>query len=152
MLILTFTIKKKLKVGFMSLLYIVWYGLVRAILEFVKIGQAMWGNVRAVQLICFICAGIGIILLILLQLGYIKLETPKMYERHFKLVHEPPPYVEVPAGGFVEDSSDLNVSTASDSAIESKNDINENIHSDSNEFSENINTNDNQIDKTEDKE
>lgn len=94
MLILTYTIKKKLKVGFMSLLYIIWYGVVRGVLEFVKVGQLMWGNVRAVQLICFLCAAAGVGVLVLLQLGYIKFETPKMYERHFAIVHEPPPYEE----------------------------------------------------------
>lgn len=94
MLVLTYTIKDKLKVGFMSILYVIWYGLVRGILEFVKIDQLKWGNIGAVQLICFIAAGIGVVFLVLLQLGYIKLETPKMYERHFQLVHEPPEYVE----------------------------------------------------------
>lgn len=101
MIALTFTIKKKLKVGFLSGLYIIWYGVVRGILEFVKVGQLYWGNVRAVQLICFLCAAVGVVLLVLLQLGIIKFETPKMYERHFKIVHEPPPYVEETANGAV---------------------------------------------------
>ena len=101
MIALTFTIKKKLKVGFLSGLYIIWYGIVRGILEFVKVGQLYWGNVRAVQLICFLCAAVGVVLLVLLQLGIIKFETPKMYERHFKIVHEPPPYVEEIANGAV---------------------------------------------------
>ena len=43
----------------------------------------------------------GVVLLVLLQLGIIKFETPKMYERHFKIVHEPPPYVEETANGAV---------------------------------------------------
>lgn len=94
MLALTYTIKKKLKVGFLSILYIVWYGVVRGILEFVKVDQLMWGSVRAVQLICFICAAIGFVILGLLQIGFIKLETPKMYDRHFKVVHEPPAFGE----------------------------------------------------------
>lgn len=94
MIALTYTVKKKLKVGFLSLLYIVWYGVVRGILEFVKVNQLMWGSVKAVQLICFLCAAIGVVVLVLVQLGYIKLETAKMYDKHFKVVHEPPPYVE----------------------------------------------------------
>ena len=94
MLALTFKKKKKLKVGFLSVLYIIWYGVVRGILEFVKVGQLMWGSVRVVQFICFLCAAVGVVFLILLQMGYIKFETVKMYERHFKNVHEPPEYVE----------------------------------------------------------
>lgn len=94
MLALTYTIKKKLKVGFMSILYIIWYGVVRGVLEFVKVGQLMWGSVRAVQLICFLCAAIGLVVLALLQIGFVKFETPKMYDRHFKIVHEPPAFGE----------------------------------------------------------
>ena len=111
MLALTFTIKKKLKVGFMSVLYIIWYGVVRGILEFVKVGQLMWGSVRVVQLICFLCAAVGVVFLVLLQLGIIKFETAKMYERHFQIVHEPPEYVEGVSDIIVEedDNEDLKV-------------------------------------------
>ncbi len=106
MLTLTFTIKKKLKVGFLSVLYIIWYGVVRGLLEFVKVGQLMWGSVRAVQFICFLCAAIGIVFLVLLQLGYVKFETPVMYERHFQLVHEPPEYVEGQFDNIVTDDTE----------------------------------------------
>lgn len=106
-LALTFTIKKKLKVGFLSFFYLIWYGLVRGCLEFVKIDQLMWGNVRAIQLICFICVGIGIILLVLLQKGIIKLETQKMYEKHFQIVYEPPEYIESVVNDIVVNANDI---------------------------------------------
>lgn len=75
--------KNKLKVGTISVGYVVWYGLLRGTLEFIKIDQMMWGNIRAIQLICYIAACIGIVVMILLQKGIIKLETEKMKERHF---------------------------------------------------------------------
>ena len=95
----------------MSVLYIIWYGVVRGILEFVKVGQLMWGSVRVVQLICFLCAAVGVVFLVLLQLGIIKFETAKMYERHFQIVHEPPEYVEGVSDIIVEedDNEDLKV-------------------------------------------
>ncbi|MDE6967624.1 MAG: prolipoprotein diacylglyceryl transferase [Clostridia bacterium] len=102
MLALTYTIKKKLKVGFLSILYIIWYGIVRGLLEFVKVGQLMWGSVRAVQFICFLCAAVGVVFLVLLQLDIIRFETPKMYDRHFKIVHEPPEF-----GAVIEQSIDI---------------------------------------------
>lgn len=82
----------KLKPGFMSVCYIIWYGLVRGILEFVKEDPLMWGNVRAIQMICFIAAFAGIIVLILLQTGKIKFETERMRLKHFNIALEPPPY------------------------------------------------------------
>ncbi len=85
--------------------------MVRGILEFVKVGQLMWGSVRVVQLICFLCAAVGVVFLVLLQLGIIKFETAKMYERHFQIVHEPPEYVEGVSDIIVEedDNEDLKV-------------------------------------------
>lgn len=124
-LALTFTIKKKLKVGFLSFFYLIWYGLVRGCLEFVKIDQLKWGNVPAIQLICFICVGIGIVLLVLLQLGYINLETQKMYERHFNIIYEPPAYIE----GELNTSTNIDIINSIDNEIDRNN---ENIHNNSN--------------------
>ena len=91
---LMFTLKEKLKVGAVAALYVFWYCLVRGILEIWKVGNLMWGNIGAIQLICYILAPVGLVLLVLIQLGYIKLETTKMYDRHFSVVYDPPAFVE----------------------------------------------------------
>ena len=108
MLGLMFTLKDKLKVGVLSSIYIVWYGLVRGILEIWKIGNLMWGNIGAIQLICYILVPIGIVLVLLIQFGFIKLETPMMYEKHFKVVHEPPAYVDPDAVSIPDSIDDEN--------------------------------------------
>lgn len=93
-LYLFFHFKDRLKPGFLSVCYVIWYGFVRGTLEFVKYDPLMWGSVRAIQLICYLCAAVGIVVLVLLQTGKIKFETEKMYMKHFNIVLEPPPYVE----------------------------------------------------------
>lgn len=96
-LILIYKFQNKLKCGFISVSYVIWYGIVRGILEFVKIDQLTWNGIRVIQLICFICAGLGIIVLVLLQLNIIKLETDKMRQLHYIHVsHEPPEYESSP--------------------------------------------------------
>ena len=74
---------KKIKVGTITVGYIVWYGILRGTLEFVKINQMTVGGIRVIQLICYIVAVIGIILMILLQKGIISFETDKMRKNHF---------------------------------------------------------------------
>lgn len=68
----------------------------------------MWGSVRVVQFICFLCAAVGVVFLILLQMGYIKFETVKMYERHFNNIHEPPEYVEGQFDNIAIDDNETN--------------------------------------------
>ena len=103
---LMFTLKDKLKVGSIAALYIFWYCLVRGILEIWKVGNLMWGDIGAIQLICYICAPIGLVLFLLIQFGIIKLETKKMYDRHFSVVHEPPSYVDVDENNMLSDEED----------------------------------------------
>ncbi len=91
-LVIMFVMRKygnKLKVGAISVGYLIWYGILRGTLEFVKIDQLKWGNVRAVQLICYIFAMIGIVIFILLETGVIKLETEEMKRRHFSRYNDP---------------------------------------------------------------
>ena len=82
-LVLMLKMGDKLKVGTISIGYVIWYGVLRGLLEFVKIGQLKWGNVRVIQLICFVLSAIGVVVMILLQKGIIKFETEKMRKAHF---------------------------------------------------------------------
>lgn len=84
----------RLEAGVLSVGYIMWYGIVRGCLEFLKVKPHMWGNVKAVQLICFIVVPIALIILILLQRGVISLETQRMYNAHFRIPLEPPVFEE----------------------------------------------------------
>ena len=93
-LALMFKFKDKLKVGSLLTLYAVWYALVRGILEIWKIGNLSWGSIGAIQLICYIIAPIALVFFFLIQFDIIKLETQKMYDRHFSVVNEPPAYIE----------------------------------------------------------
>lgn len=119
-LILTYTIKKKLKVGFLTFLYILWYGLVRGCMEFVRVGHVVWGGIVIAQFAAFFAAALALLILILLQVGVIKFETPRMYERHFQLVHEPPPYIEK-----VSEQIEVDCSNLADSASTDNDDKNE---------------------------
>ena len=77
-LLLFYLPKKPLKNGTFALFYLMWYGLVRGSLEFLKgEGTQTIGNsgVKMVQLICYIMSIVTIVLQVLLQLGKIKVET-----------------------------------------------------------------------------
>ncbi|MDE7216326.1 MAG: prolipoprotein diacylglyceryl transferase [Clostridia bacterium] len=77
-LLLYYLPKKKLKAGTFSLFYLMWYGLVRGTLEFLKGSDTQTiGNsgVKTVQLICYIMSIVAIVLQILLQTGKIRLES-----------------------------------------------------------------------------
>lgn len=87
--------KERIKPGVLTTGYLAWYALVRGCLEFLKEDPHRWGNVKAVQCICFIVLPIAIIFLVLLQRGVISLETQKMYRMHFNVPSEPPEFVEV---------------------------------------------------------
>ncbi|MDE6614112.1 MAG: prolipoprotein diacylglyceryl transferase, partial [Clostridia bacterium] len=77
-LLLFYLPKKPLKTGTFGLFYLMWYGLVRGTLEFLKgdgpktIGNS---NVKMVQLICYIMCIVTIVLQVLLQLGKVRSET-----------------------------------------------------------------------------
>lgn len=107
-LILITKYQDKLKCGFISISYLIWYGVVRGILEFIKIKQLTWYGIKVIQVVCFICAGLGVVALILLQKNIIKLETDKMRKLHFiKVEHEPPIFDE----GLTKDSVESLVDT-----------------------------------------
>ena len=77
-LLLFYLPKKPLKNGTFALFYLMWYGLVRGSLEFLKgEGTQTIGNsgVKTVQLICYIMSVVTIVLQVLLQLGKIKVES-----------------------------------------------------------------------------
>ena len=120
-MVVIFKYKDKIKVGLISLFYVLWYCLVRGLLEFVKVGQLYWGNVRAVQLICFLAIPIVLVFIVLVQMGKIKLETEKMYERHFKIVHEPPPFEE--ENDTIEELESIVENKLTDEENENSNDI-----------------------------
>lgn len=127
-LLLMFTLKDKLKVGSLLTLYVVWYTLVRGILEIWKVGNLMWGNIGAIQLICYIIAPIALVVFFLIQFDIIKLETPKMHDKHFNIVHEPPAFVEScsEADSLITLSSDesVNDNNGNDNVIDSlENDV-----------------------------
>lgn len=94
-LYLIYRYKERIKPGVLTTGYLAWYALVRGCLEFLKEDPHRWGNVKAVQCICFIVLPIAIIFLVLLQRGVISLETQKMYRMHFNVPSEPPEFVEV---------------------------------------------------------
>lgn len=94
-LYLIYRYKERIKPGVLTTGYLAWYALVRGCLEFLKEDPHRWGNVKAVQCICFIVLPIAIIFLVLLQRGVISLETQKMYKLHFNVPSEPPEFVEV---------------------------------------------------------
>ena len=82
-LLLFYLPKKPLKVGTFSLFYLMWYGLVRGTLEFIKGSDPVTiGNtgIKTVQLICYIMCAVTLVLQILFQLGKVSLET-KWFER-----------------------------------------------------------------------
>lgn len=93
-LYLIYRYKERIKPGVLTTGYLAWYALVRGCLEFLKEDPHRWGNVKAVQCICFIVLPIAIIFLVLLQRGVISLETQKMYRLHFNVPSEPPEFVE----------------------------------------------------------
>lgn len=93
-LYLIYRYKERIKPGVLTTGYLAWYALVRGCLEFLKEDPHRWGNVKAVQCICFIVLPIAIIFLVLLQRGVISLETQKMYRMHFNVPSEPPEFVE----------------------------------------------------------
>lgn len=82
-LFVTFKYKDKVKPFVISLGYIVWYGIVRGCLEFIKYEKAEWpnSNIGIIQTICFVASAIGIVVMILLQLGYIKVESEKFKKK-----------------------------------------------------------------------
>lgn len=88
--------KGRLKCGFVSLCYVIWYGFVRGMLEFVKADALSIGNFKIIQFISFCCCLVGIVLLILLQVGKIKVENEKMYMRHFNYAFIPPQTADEP--------------------------------------------------------
>lgn len=94
-LYLIYRYKERIKPGVLTTGYLAWYALVRGCLEFLKEDPHRWGNVKAVQCICFIVLPIAIIFLVLLQRGVISLETQKMYRMHFNVPSEPPEFVEL---------------------------------------------------------
>ncbi|MDE7078926.1 MAG: prolipoprotein diacylglyceryl transferase, partial [Clostridia bacterium] len=70
--------KKPLKVGTFSLFYLMWYGLVRGTLEFLKGSDTQTiGNtgIKTVQLICYVMCAVTLVLQILFQFGKVRLET-----------------------------------------------------------------------------
>lgn len=82
-LLLFYLPKKPLKIGTFGIFYLMWYGIVRGSLEFIKGSQPVTiGNsgVKTVQLICYLVSVVAIVLQILLQCGKIRLES-KWFER-----------------------------------------------------------------------
>lgn len=106
-LFLIYRYKERIKPGVLATGYLAWYALVRGSLEFLKVDPHRWGNVKAVQCICFIVLPIAIIILVLLQRGVISLETQAMYRKHFKIPLEPPELV-LDGDGVIAESSDMN--------------------------------------------
>ncbi|MDE6758305.1 MAG: prolipoprotein diacylglyceryl transferase [Clostridia bacterium] len=77
-LLMFFLPKKPLKVGTFSLFYLMWYGLVRGTLEFLKGSDTQTiGNtgIKTVQLICYVMCAVTLVLQILFQFGKVRLET-----------------------------------------------------------------------------
>lgn len=114
-LYLIYRYKERIKPGVLTTGYLAWYALVRGCLEFLKEDPHRWGNVKAVQCICFIVLPIAIIFLVLLQRGVISLETQKMYRMHFNVPSEPPEFVEVSESVAVI-SDTLNTDNSSNSS------------------------------------
>lgn len=106
-LYLIYRYKERIKPGVLTTGYLAWYALVRGSLEFLKVDPHRWGNVKAVQCICFIVLPIAIIILVLLQRGVISLETQNMYRKHFNIPLEPPELV-LDGDGAIAESSDKN--------------------------------------------
>ena len=71
--------KNKLKPMTLSLGYLIWYGLVRGTLEFLKIDHATIGDtgIGTIQLICYVMAIVGIILMVLLYTNKITFISKK---------------------------------------------------------------------------
>ena len=71
--------KDKFKPGTVSLFYLTWYGLVRGSLEFLKIDHVTIGDsgIGSIQVICYVMAAVGIILLALLYTNKIHFESKK---------------------------------------------------------------------------
>ena len=68
----------KNKPGEISALYLFWYGLLRGILEFLKLGAFKLGGViGGAQIFSFCMSFVGLILFILIKKGVIKLKTTK---------------------------------------------------------------------------
>lgn len=114
-LYLIYRYKERIKPGVLTTGYLAWYALVRGCLEFLKEDPHRWGNVKAVQCICFIVLPIAIIFLVLLQRGVISLETQKMYRMHFNVPSEPPEFVELSESVAVI-SDTLNTDNSSNSS------------------------------------
>ena len=71
--------KDKFKPGTVSLFYLTWYGLVRGSLEFLKIDHVTIGDsgIGSIQVICYVMAAVGIVLLALLYTNKIHFESKK---------------------------------------------------------------------------
>ena len=69
--------KNKIKPGTITLGYLIWYGLVRGSLEFLKIDHVTLGNtgIGTIQIICYVMAAICIVLLVLLYTNKIYFES-----------------------------------------------------------------------------
>lgn len=74
---LFFGLKKKLKPGTLTMFYLSWYGLVRGTIEFFKVEHKNFEgtDIGIVQVICYAMLAVGLVLLVLVQTGKLRLET-----------------------------------------------------------------------------
>lgn len=86
-LFLTFKFKDRLKPMSVALFYLIWYGIVRGSLEFLKFDHATFPNtdIGMVQVICYVVSVIGIVLFILLQKGVISFESKR--QRNMRVIN-----------------------------------------------------------------
>ena len=69
--------RNKIKPGTITLGYLIWYGIVRGTLEFLKIDHVTLGNtgVGTIQIICYVMAAVCIVLMVLLYTNKIYFES-----------------------------------------------------------------------------
>lgn len=136
-LVLFFKCRDKIKPFGLTLLYIIWYGIVRSSLEYLKYEHHNFGdsNIGVIQTLCYIAAAIGIILFVLLQCGKIKFTTKwfdglieKRREKDTarQLAIETAIQNQTKTDGIAQDASDTNSdidADKSDDIIQEANDI-----------------------------